>query len=204
MLVACTVVLLGAGGCVLPYRPPSADEPHAVLKIRRSYSESAGALLRESATVDERSVLVQEVDSQLAAASRTDALLVHPGPATVKLSSAFGSYSSRQVEETYTEQVPYRATESYSCGSYRSYRTCTRSVTRYRSELKQRWVTQTEFVPLGVCSSAVRFAPQVGRAYLIQYDYRASGSCSVRCLEQRAEAAGTFTNQPCPVPPAAK
>lgn len=42
-------------------------------------------------------------------------------------------------------------------------------VTRYRSEIRQRWVTRVVFVPNGQCESAVELAPVAGRTYLLQY-----------------------------------
>lgn len=58
------------------------------------------------------------------------------------------------------------------------------------------------FVPNGQCESAVELAPVVGRTYLLQYDYRANHTCGIQCVEQTAAPDGTFTNSPCPTPPA--
>jgi len=103
------------------------------------------------------------------------------------------------VHEPYTEQVPHQEMESYNCGTGGSYRTCTRSVTRYRSETKYRWVNRVVEVPDGDCASSLTFAPAVGHVYLLEYTYRDHRACALSCFEQSPMPDGTFRNQLCPV-----
>ena len=145
LALACTGL-----GCLVPYRPPTYEQPHAVLKYRRAYLMQAGASLSEVLSVDGYAALNLTVPSQTAATARTDAVMVHPQPATLRVDSTFFHNQTRSVEERYTEQVPYTASESYSCGSgygtSYSCRTCTRTVTHYRSETRYRTVMRTERV----------------------------------------------------------
>ncbi|MEZ4221820.1 MAG: hypothetical protein R3B13_12885 [Polyangiaceae bacterium] len=197
--LATTLMMTTWLGCVRQYRPPSANEPHAVLKLRRSYAQQLGTDLSERALLNGEQVLSHQVASSLAAAPLTDALLVHPTPARLDLATTFGHYTTQLVQEQYTEQVPYQDMETYNCGVGTSYQTCTRSVTRYRTEYKTRMVNKTVFVSDGNCSAAVQLAPQVGKSYLIQYDFQANGVCKVACFEQNARADGEFDNRPCPI-----
>src|SRR6476659_4135069 len=80
---------LVAVACVPPYKPPTLDQPHAVLKLRRSYDTIAGTTLEEEVDIEEHSALRQSTLSRLAQAARTDALLVHPVPSTVDVSVRF-------------------------------------------------------------------------------------------------------------------
>ncbi len=203
--VVALIVLFAAavGGCVRRYKPPTANQPHAILKIRRSYQEQPGEKLKERATLNEHLVFNSEVASQLGAAPRTDAVLVHPELTTLTLATSFGHLEMRLVQESYTEQEPYQDTESYNCGDVTSYRTCTRPVTRYRTVYKTRMVNKAVWVSDGDCSTKVRLAPRVGKTYLVQYDYRKGGVCSASCFEQVSQPDGSFKNAQCPAPPLA-
>ena len=77
--------LLGSA-CVKAYQAPTADQPHALVKIRRAYHVSAGTDLHEYANIGEfRALVEQRAASQSEA--RTTAILVHPGPARWKVGS---------------------------------------------------------------------------------------------------------------------
>jgi hypothetical protein len=200
------LVLLGlsaaATACVPPpYRPPAANEPHAVVKFRRVYQESAGTSLDELLMIGEESLFRQSSASSRAAAPLTDAVLVHPLQAVFAAHSSFSHTEVKRVQETYYEQQSYQASESYSCGTGSSFRMCTRSVTRYRSVPRQRWVTKTVSVVDGSCSSQQSFVPRQGGVYLLELAYRDSGACTLSCYEQVALPDGQFKNQPCPAPP---
>lgn len=203
--------LLGAlalGGCVPAYKPPTAEQPHAVLKLRRSYEAVAGAALSEAVDIDEHAALRAIVASSVASAPRTDALLAHPRPQTFEVRSEFSHTESRHVHESYQEPHTYYDTESYDCssgfGSNKSYRTCSRSVSRTRYETRWRWVTRSVQVTDGACGQALRFAPQRDHVYLLQYTYSADGVCALACFEQVGAADGSFQNRACPAPPPEK
>lgn len=195
-------------GCVPPYKPPTADQPHAMIKLRRSYEAVAGASLTEAVDIDEHYALRDTVAASVASSPRIDALLAHPVPQTFEVRSEFFHTESRQVHESYQEPHTYYETESYDCssgfGTNKSFRTCTRSVSRTRYETKWRWVTKMVHVTDGACSSALRFAPQNQGVYLMQYTYSAPSVCSLACYEQIAAPDGSFRNQGCPAAPPEK
>jgi hypothetical protein len=199
-----TLILLAllatATGCVRAYKPPSAHEPHATLKIRRVYEKRAGTNLREGLSINGHPALGDTAPVVMAAVPRADALLIHPRPARLELGAGFFHVEARMVNESYTVQVPYTTTESYSCGYGRSYSTCSRTVTHYRSETRWRTVLRNVEVSDGHCARGLVFSPQVGRAYLIDYTYRDSGICSVTCVEQMPSSAGGFESRPCAGP----
>lgn len=195
-------------GCIHAYKPPTADQPHAVVKLRRSYEAVAGTALSEAVDIDDHDALRETVASRVASAPRTDAILVHPAPQTFEMRSEFFHTEMRQVHESYQEPHTYYETESYDCssgfGTSKSYRTCTRSVSRTRYETRWHWVTRTVHVADGNCASALRFSPQSQHAYLLQYTYSAPGVCSLTCFEQIGAADGSFRNQGCPAAPLEK
>jgi hypothetical protein len=206
MKVVHTGLLLGLCALVSaclppPYRPPTANEPHAVVKFRRVYQESPGTSLHEVLMIGEESLFRQGSSSSRASAPLNDALLIHPGQAVFAARSSFSHTELKSVQETYYEQQSYQATESYSCGTGSSFRTCTRSVTRYRSVPRQRWVTKHVEVTDSSCSSQRSLVPRVGGVYLLELAYRASGACTLSCYEQIALPDGQFKNQPCPAAP---
>jgi hypothetical protein len=201
-------VLLGAAALGLltsscmppPYRPPTADQPHATLKLRRVYEQAPGAQLIERAVLGGGTLLDQRAATELAGAPRTDGVLVHPRPAALEVSARFVHTESHWVTETYTEQEPYSTTETYSCGNGTSFQTCTRSVTRYRSVTKTRNVLRNVDVTDGACSRALYVAPAVGAAYLVDFTYRDNTVCTLSCIEQQPVSEGTFRALPCPAP----
>jgi hypothetical protein len=134
--------------------------------------------------------------------------LAHPTPQTFEVRSEFFHTETRQVHESYQEPHTYYESESYDCssgfGTNKSYRTCTRSVSRTRYETRWRWVTRAVQVTDGSCASALRFAPQNQHVYLLQYTYSAPGVCALTCFEQIGAADGSFRNQGCPAAPPEK
>lgn len=197
-----------AVACVPPYKPPTLDQPHAVLKLRRSYDTIAGYQLEEAVDIEEHSALRQSTLSRLAQAARTDALLVHPLPSTVEVFARFFHVEMQLVHESYQVSHTTYDYESYDCssgfGSNRTFRTCSRTVPHTRYETRYRDVWRQVPVTDGACSSAFRFAPRDGRVYLMQYTYHDQSVCSLSCYEQIPEEGGTFKNLPCvQAPPAA-
>jgi hypothetical protein len=203
-LILAALSLLGA--CIPEYHPPTLAEPHATLKIRRTYDTQAGSTLRELLLVDEHSVLRGDVPASLASAPRIDVSLVHPTPATFVMASRFFHQELRNVEETYYDQESYSDFESYDCssgfGTNAVHRSCSRSVTRYRSVPRHRWVSKLVEVSDGECRASKRFSPAADRVYLMQYSFQEQGACSLSCFEQSPNSDGTFSNAPCPAAPA--
>jgi hypothetical protein len=189
-----------------PYRTPTANQPHAVMKIRRSYEVTAGVALRERVSIDEHLALSEERPSELARQAATDAILVHPRPGDFVVESQFSHIESRTVDEPYYEQESYMDAEQYPCGGFgESSRTCTRPVTRFRSVPQTRSVTRMEEVSDGSCRRTIRLAPAVGRTYLLQYTYQEDGACALSCFEQRAsQEAGAFEQVQCSTAPHAE
>jgi len=192
------------GACIPQYHPPTLSEPHAVIKVRRTYDTIAGTRLRESLLVDDHRAFAAEVPSGLASAPRIDSSLVHPVPATFGMASSFFHQEMRTVQESYFVQEPYSSYESYNCGTGTSYRSCSRSVTHYRSVTRHRWVTKMVDVVDAECQAGQRFAPAADRVYLLQYSFQEHRACSLSCFEQVPNSDGTFRNLACPVAPAPK
>jgi len=207
-IIRATLSVLLLGGCIPAYQPPTADQPHALVKLRRSYEQTPGSALSEAVDVDDHYVLRDTVTSRVASAPRTDAMLAHPRPQTFEVRSEFFHRETRQVHESYQEPHTYYDTESYDCssgfGTSKMYRTCTRSVSRTRYETRWRWVTKVVNVTDGSCGAALRFAPQNQHVYLLQFTYSAPDVCSLACVEQLGTGDGTFQNQPCPAAPPEK
>lgn len=195
LLGVCSLAL--GPGCIPEYHAPTAADPHAIVKIRRSYDTGGGTTLRERLLVDDHSAYSGVVPSALGRSARTDSTLVWPVQANYSFSSDFFHTELKQEYETYYEQVSSMESESYSCGSAGSYQTCTRMVTRYHTEPRQRWVTKTVEVSDGACEASMHFAALADRVYLLQYSYQEARACSLSCFEQVPQSDGTFQNQPC-------
>jgi hypothetical protein len=188
-------------GCVHRYDAPTPQEPHATIKIRRSFESSAGTHLREQTTVTGYVAESDVVGASASSAPQTSAIIVHPIPAEIGVGASFFHSEIRTVDETYTVQVPYTSTESYSCGSGTHYQTCTRMVTNYRSETRHRTVTKPVDVVDAQCRASVRLAPQVGHLYVVDFTFRENDACSASCVEQiEILSDGSFKSAPCPAP----
>jgi hypothetical protein len=204
LALAALVLTLGSG-CVPAYHPPMPEEPHAIVKLRRTYEVGRGTTLREQLLVDGHSAYDGMSAAVLAGTAHTDSILVWPVQAGYAFRSSFFHTEMQQVNETYYEQVSSFESESYSCGSSGSYQTCTRMVTREHMEPRQRWVTREVDVSDGQCETGMRFSAMVNHVYLLQYTYQDAGACSLACFEQVPQSDGTFENRPClvalPPPP---
>jgi hypothetical protein len=179
------VALFGVA-CLPAYKPPTADQPHAVVKLRRVYENHAGTHLEELVAVNDHRALSETSLAQVSAA-RTDAILAHPEPASWEVRGTFYHTEQKYVREPYYVQEPYSTTESYNCGTMNSYRTCSRSVTRYRSVTKYRNVWKTVRVNDAACSASIAHVPRQDAVYLLQYTYQTNRVCNLRCYEQRGD-----------------
>lgn len=207
MRQAVALLPLLAVACVPPYKPPRLDQPHALLKLRRSYDTIAGSTLEEAVEIDEHRALQQSAASRLAQPARTDALLVHPVPSTVEVYARFLHLETQLVHESYQVSHTTYDYESYDCssgfGATHVSRTCSRTVPHTHYETRYRDVWRQVPVTDGACSSSFRWAPRDGRVYLMQYTYHDQSVCSLSCYEQIPEEGGSFKNVPCVAAPPA-
>ena len=72
-----------------------------------------------------------------------------------------------------------------------------RTVTRYRSEQKTRWVNKQVTVTDADCKRTLQQVAEDGHIYLLQYSFTADDVCSLVCVEQIARADGQFDSKPC-------
>lgn len=78
-------------GCGQKYVQPLPDQPQAVLKFRRAYSEVAGARLSEELDLDGRRAFDFEGDSSEGEEVRTDAITIFTGFHSVGILTQFTS-----------------------------------------------------------------------------------------------------------------
>jgi hypothetical protein len=193
------MVILGlSAGCIPEYRAPTFDQPHATLKLSRAYARSMGRFLSESLVVDGGRAYAVTVPSSVAAAPRTDTLLVHPGAARVVVTSVFFHEESQAEDETKWVDVPYEDVEIYDCGTFDNPQSCTRMVTKSRSELRHETVYGTVQVPDAACHREITFAPAANDVYLVKFEFVESGTCRLSCFQRLKQADGTLALRPCP------
>jgi hypothetical protein len=203
--IALAALALGPlGGCVQAYKPPTADQPHAVLKFRRTYETKAGETLSERMMIDEYLAFEASHPTRAVPVADTTAVLLHPAALTITVRATFSHMERKTVQENYTEQESYTDRESYSCGVGTSFRTCYRTVTRYRTKHKTRWVTKNVPVVDGSCEPSFTIAPRVGGTYLAQFTYQDHNACSLSCFEQATLGDGKFQQRACPSAPLPK
>jgi hypothetical protein len=195
-------LVLTTAACVPPYRAPRLDEPHAVVKLRRSYLSKAGTSLHEQLRIDDHQAYEAGVHAGDVDAPRIDALLVHPRAGTFSFSNQFFHVERRFVTESYAVQVPYTVNSYGTCGYGSSSYSCSRTSTQYRTEYRTRQVWKNVVVDNGTCHLRLRVAPAPNGIYLLEYQYLEPGECRFTCFEQHANPDGTFQNTPCLVPPA--
>src|SRR5690349_15061055 len=109
-------------GCVAPYQPPTQAEPHATIKVRRTYGADAGTTLSERVEIGGHPAFQTTTASADAKAPRVDVILAHPGVAEFRVRTSFFHQEMRMVSESYRVQTPYTTTESYNCGSGSNFR----------------------------------------------------------------------------------
>jgi hypothetical protein len=182
-LVLLVVLVGGAVGCVTRYIPPTADEPHVVVKLRRVYNESPGPHLSETVLINGEYAALERT-AEAAVAPHTEVVLVRPGATAWAFTSTFFHYETRQVQESYTAYEQRTSQESYSCGTSQSPRTCTRMVSRSVPVTKYRWVTKPVPVTDDECRRGFSHRAELGHVYLLQLTYQGSGVCQLTCFEQ--------------------
>lgn len=186
LLVTAVLGPTSTAACVPPYRPPTAAEPHGVVKLRRSYEMNVGKQLAEEIRVNGHEAYSRTRSAQFHAAL-TDAVLVHPGTASWRFESVFFHTEMRLVREPYQVRTPYTRFQSYSCGSPTFPRTCTRGITDYRYDTHYRSVTRNVNVPDGECTATTAHRVDPDGVYLLQLTYQDDGICALSCYEQTAQ-----------------
>jgi hypothetical protein len=139
--LAAALLLAGAdwlAGCVVPpYQAPTANEPHAVVQVRRVYKTIAGTELDDHTYIDGQVALADQASPEAAKFERVSSVLVYPRPTWLGVGSSFYHLEQRYVYESYLDNETYNTTETYYCGSSYS---CTRTVTRTRLVTKWHYV----------------------------------------------------------------
>ncbi|MGZ3451897.1 MAG: hypothetical protein ACXVEF_19970 [Polyangiales bacterium] len=166
---------IAVAGCRQPYREPSLDEPHALVKVRIKHHEQLGPRLDTFANLDEETLPHADGD--------TFAIRVRPKSSSFTMGSTFW-HSTTQLR---TRQV----SESYPCGT--NYGGSTRYCTRYRTETR----SETVRVVDASCSTGLQLFPRVGSTYLLQYDFYGHQQCQLKCFLQTAREDGAFDLTPC-------
>ena len=129
-LAAAALALLAAGatGCVHAYDAPAPSEPHASLRIRRVYENARGTYLRETVKLEERVALTAIDPLGTVQAPRVDGLLARLAPAELEVAAETFHRELQTSNQYVTEEIPYRETETYPCGTEAAPGTCSRTV----------------------------------------------------------------------------
>lgn len=188
-------VLLTASGCAHGYSPPRTDEPHARVKVRRSYGEEPAPFLSELVEVNGHEV---HAGRGIPVGTASDVeLRVHPGATTVRIVGEFYRTETRMVRESYTEyENRYHQREQHNCGGPGSIM-CTSEGVGQRPVTKYREVAREVDVPVANCDRDLQFEPEAGGAYLLEYHFAAAEQCAVRCFQRSPADDGTFRMTPC-------
>jgi hypothetical protein len=194
------VLCVPLAACYRPYEFPKPGQPSATVKLRRVYHGSWGTQLSETAYVQGQVAQARTGNANLTAPDTT-AFPIHPTAAWWQVDTNFHHSETRMVNEAYQVSTPHSVTrsESYSCGSGTSYRTCYRTVsaTEYRHETKYRMVTRTVTVTDAACVSSFVLTPTVNSEYLLQHNFVGHNTCSISCFRQAAGVSERLQNVPC-------
>ena len=184
--------------CAHAYRPPTHEEPHALIKLRRVYQVAPGTHRNEVVSLLPRFVLF-EVTRPAHTGPITDSVRLRPGPAKIRFTSRFFHHETRNVRQSYTAHESYTTTQTYSCGTSTQPRTCFRPVTRSRPVTRYRTVTKQVQVTDAACDSGTAHAFEAKRVYILQTLFQGHERCSLRCYEQIYRG-NDFILSPCGVP----
>ncbi len=188
--------LLSLSACVRRFEEARPDEPHAIVKVRIVHHARPGPQLDQSVRWSGYDVRVEELVPTPGGPSRETLRVIRMRPELGEWRFAaryFHTVTRRQMETRYRS-------ESYSCGTetagygtstYQRTRTCTRQVPY------QEWVTHTDHITDGGCTSASTHRPLAYGIYLMQFDYYGDDRCTLQCFRQIPAADGTFTLLPC-------
>jgi hypothetical protein len=175
-------------GCVRAYRPPSLEEPHAVLKLRRSYAAIYGERLSEVLLIDKRRAFSRYDAAGSATLPRNAAVLIHPKPAQIVVGADFTHQEWRWISETYYETEYFTVYDSYQ----------RRSVTQSRQVPRTRMVQRLVTITDARCKAKYGLEPEAGRTYLLQYTFQDDEVCQLACYEQLPGPGDTFQQVRCP------
>jgi hypothetical protein len=161
-------------GCVLAYRPPKQEEPHAVLKVRRVYPRILGDRLNEVLLINGQRAFTSREVAGNASRPRTAAVLVTPGPQQISVAATF----------THQEHQWQTHTTDRKVGNY-----------VYRETYRTRkLVTVTD----ARCRAGYSLHAQADHAYLVQFTLEGHKLCRIDCYEQAPAAGNRFTQTHCP------
>lgn len=174
VLYAVLPLLIGMVGCVRRYEEPALSEPHALVKFRVLHHEPLpDTTLSEAVRLNGFAITLPEGE------------VTAPRLRTVRALPVLTRYGfATEYFHTYRTQRVEMQTESYSCGTTQSPRTCTRTVSR--TVYTDHHVTDAE------CSIGLEHIPLAGAVYLIQYDFHGAGACTASCYRQLDAGGGEF------------
>lgn len=175
-------------GCHPPYQAPSLAEPHATVKVRVVYHDTPGTELEQAIHLNGHTLSVPPPVTLPGEISR--AIPVRLESASIDVNTSFSHTITRM--ESRTEQYQC-GVSTYKCGTS----TCTRTNYCTHTVMKPVTVRATD----AACERAVGLAPRQDAVYLLQYDYFASGRCTLACLHEWPQPDGSFRNTPCEAPP---
>lgn len=168
-----TAVWIGLAGllpaCLSHYQPPRADEPHALVNVRRAYLTQppfADETRWERILVDGALWRNQVTRSQPEQLHGED-VRVRPGILTFKVSTQFSHFEQRSVQQWV--DVDDRGAHGRVTG-------------QKRSEL--RTVNAPVEVQDDRCDVELRARFTPDREYLLQYEYRGFRQCALACFER--------------------
>jgi hypothetical protein len=184
--------LLAASCAGSAYVPPTAKQPHAVLRFRRSYQTTSGDQLDEGIRVNGEVAFRSGADADAARSERTDTILIRPDVAQIDVAASFSHF------ERYVGYVPASApqppptAEPFHCGT----QVCLQSSTDHAREYRP--ANEVASIVDQWCEKTLRFVPTAGGVYLIDFVYRGDRLCTVTCSEQGGSDPSSARD--CPVP----
>ena len=196
IVIAIPLLAIAATGCtpIQWYQPPQPFNPHAIVDLTIRYHSRPGAERTQWVRLNRRP-LREAGTENTGIGEGTRRIPIWAMDSWFDFQSAFYQTVSRQ------EPRPFTRYESYSCGTARYPRMCTRTVTTMQ------WVTVLHRLPMGSCRAGVSMSPHVGDYFRVEYDFMGPGNCTARCLQQVATPAGpamvpctAAINQPPPLP----
>jgi hypothetical protein len=172
-----TLWALSLGGCSNSYSPPTADQPHALVKFERRYEGVTGRYLDEELDVMDQEAFSLESEVSRLGLARIDEVLIHPHATQLTAMSSFFHYETRLVQEAYYG--------SFSGGS------------SYQSIPSYRWVYRTVRVTDAGCADSVWLSPAEGATYRVRLEMTNAFSCQLTCETEQADGGDPL---PCPPP----
>ena len=170
-------------GCMAHYQQPSADEPHVLLSVRRTYYTQppyADETRWERILLDGALWKSQVVRSQPEQLLPQD-VRVRPGPLQIKFVTQLSHFEQRPVQQ----MVEVEDQDAQG-----------RPLRRKRTEVRSVYATVEVQDDRCEVEAAGRFSPD--REYVIFYEYLGYAQCRITCLERAlAGPLGAAEPKPC-------